>query len=154
MRVEDTFGFLLGGWSLRRSIEDHRNGSRIDFSGTAEVVELAGERPGERAGVRPGRARYHEHGSVITPAHHGPAERTLLYDRSDAGLRVSFADGRPFIDLDLSSGSWRAEHPCVADLYELTFTVLDADRIEERWLVRGPRWDYEALTVWQRVSPA
>jgi hypothetical protein len=147
VEILDTLAFLLGSWSLERSIEDHRSGTRGSFSGSATLV-WAGAEPG-LASVR--RARYDEAGELRFGAHTGPASRHLEYARQDgAAVMIYFADGRPFTDLDLRGGAWSTVHDCDEDRYEIT-TILRSDRVvEERWRVRGPSLSYDAITTLMR----
>jgi len=129
-----TLDFLLGTWEVDRSIEDHRSGTLGSFHGTAVLAVDPDEgRPGD------GRARYDETGELTFGAHTGPASRHLLYavGPGSAVVCVSFADGRPFVDLDLSGGSWRAVHQCGTDRYELTTIVRSRHVVEEHWHVRA-----------------
>jgi len=142
-----TLDFLLGTWAVDRSIEDHRSGALGSFRGTAVLAaEPEVGRPGDR------RARYDEAGELSFGTHAGPASRHLRYAAGPdaAVVRVSFADGRPFVDLDLSGGSWRAVHQCGADRYELTTIVRSRHIVEEHWRVRGPGKSYDAVTTLTR----
>jgi hypothetical protein len=149
VEILDTLAFLLGSWNLERSIEDHRSGACGSFSGTAALV-WAQARLG-LASTR--RARYDETGELRFGAHTGPASRHLEYARHDgAAVMIYFADGRPFTDLDLRGGAWRAVHPCGEDRYEIT-TILRSDRVvEEEWRVRGPSTSYDAITTLTRLD--
>ena len=143
-----TLDFLLGTWEVDRSIEDHRSGTRGSFHGTAVLaVDPDDGRPADC------RARYDETGELTFGAHAGPASRHLRYAAGpgSAVVRVSFADGRPFVDLDLSGGSWRAVHQCGADRYELTTIVRSRHVVEEHWHVRGPGKSYDAVTTLTRM---
>ena len=146
VEIRSTIDFLVGTWKVDREIEDHRSRTHGSFHGTATVVAAEpGQRPGER------RACYVEAGQLRFGAHRAPASRRLEYVRGDGDLvQVRFADGRPFIDLDLRSGQWQAVHQCGADRYELTTTVLSAGVIAERWHVQGPAKDYDAVTTLTR----
>jgi hypothetical protein len=146
MVVTDTLGFLVGTWRVERSIEDHRSGLSGHFQGTAV---LAGGPEGTAALTR---AAYQETGELRFGDHVAPARRGLDYVRAEGAVLLYFADGRPYVDLDLRSGTWRAEHPCVADLYEVTTTVRSPDEVRELWRVRGPDKDYDAVTVLRRVT--
>jgi Family of unknown function (DUF6314) len=150
VEIIDTFDFLLGSWKLSRSIEDHRSGIRGSFRGTAV---LAAAQPQPQPHPEGGRASYDEAGEMSFGAYTGPASRHLEYaTRPGSGLvAVSFADGRPFFDLDLSSGRWQGIHPCRDDRYELAFVVRSPDVVEERWHVTGPAKDYDAVTILTRA---
>jgi hypothetical protein len=139
LEIADTLAFLLGRWSIDRVIHDRRTSSTVNFHGTAEVDPV------------PGGASYMELGQVATDGHTGPARRRLSFSQRDDGtVRVDFQDGRPFLDLDLSTGHAQATHPCRADTYEMSFQVLGPDELLERWRVTGPEKDYGAETVWRR----
>jgi hypothetical protein len=150
VEIFDTLDFLLGHWRLDRSIDDHKSGTRGSFHGTAVVVAVS---PG-RGPDADGRASYRETGELRLGGYSGPASRRLEYAaRPDgAGVLVSFADGRPFIDLDLRDGTSHGVHQCRDDRYELTTTVRSQGVVEERWQVRGPDKDYDAVTTLTRID--
>jgi hypothetical protein len=139
VQVANTLAFLLGRWSIERVICDYRDGSEATFSGVAVVT------PGDEG------ASYVEAGQLRRGSHSGPARRTLAFrELAGGGVAVDFADGRPFIELDLAAGRWAGTHPCRADRYELSFEALGPDRMHETWRVTGPAKDYGAETVWRR----
>jgi hypothetical protein len=141
VRISDTLEFLTGSWTLQRTLTDHRTGVCGSFSGTATVrwTDAA-------------EAQYLEQGTLDFGAHHGPAGRTLrLLPAAGGAVGVRFANGRPFFELNLATGHCAADHPCVEDMHEISFTVIDAGTVEERWRVRGPATDYDALTTWRRA---
>jgi Family of unknown function (DUF6314) len=146
MVVTDTLDFLVGTWKVERSIEDHSSGLSGHFQGTAVLAGV----PQDAAAVT--RASYQETGELRFGDHAGPARRGLDYVRADGAVMLYFADGRPYVDLDLRSGTWRAEHPCVADLYEVTTIVRSPDELRELWRVRGPDKNYDATTTLRRVT--
>ncbi len=78
----------------------------------------------------------------------------FLPGEADGTTDVRFADGRPFHDLDLSSGRHVADHPCSADLYRGEFTVRDEDHWRTVWRVRGPAKDLVLTTDYARESRA
>jgi Family of unknown function (DUF6314) len=135
-----TLDFLLGTWSVERWIDDELSGDVGTFQGTATFV------------AEDERARFEEIGVVHFGEYSGRASRLLFFSEGpDALIKVSFADGHHFIDLDLGAGSSRDRHQCVSDGYDITTTVVDDDRIEEEWRVRGPAKNYVAMTVLTRV---
>ena len=145
MVVTDTLDFLIGTWTVERSIDDHRSGISGHFEGTAVLAGL----PQDAASVA--RAPYQETGELRYGDHAGPARRSLDYVRRGGAVMLYFTNGRPYVGLDLRSGSWRAEHPCVADLYEVTTIVRTPDELQELWRVRGPDKNYDATTTLRRV---
>lgn len=147
MEVGDTLGFLLGRWSIRRSLVQ-RDGGRASFVGTGTYTEHSGCDRGRR------QARYEEVGELVFASYSGAAGRSLHYAAAPGGgpVAVHFSDGRPFVDLDLSTGSWTARHPCAEDEYEIATRVLAPDVLEERWRVRGPTKSYDAVTTMARLA--
>ncbi len=147
MEIVDTLGLLLGTWTLQRSIEDHRLGIRGWFEGRAMLVDGT---PSENSdlGVR---ARYDEVGEIHFAAHTGRASRSLEYARLDnTAVMLYFADGRPFVDLDLRSGAWRSSHHCGDDHYAIATVVRSHNVVQEHWRASGPTMSYDAVTTLTR----
>jgi hypothetical protein len=138
--VPDVLAYLAGTWRVRRSVRDLAGGGTGEFSGTTRFTALEG-----------GGLLHHESGAFVWQGVARPAERTLRFLPGPHGTAdVRFADGRPFHDLDLSSGRHVADHPCAADLYRGEFTVRDADRWRTLWRVRGPAKDLVLTTDYTR----
>ncbi|MGV9452675.1 DUF6314 family protein [Streptomyces sp. NPDC003635] len=139
--VRDALEYLRGSWRVRRSVRDHASGERGEFSGTTVFGPLDG-----------GGLLHEESGTFVWQGVARPAERTLRFlPGSGPGTAdVRFADGRPFHDLDLTTGRHIADHPCAADLYRGEFTVLDADHWRTVWRVRGPAKDLVLTTDYAR----
>jgi hypothetical protein len=149
IHVEDTFAFVLGNWALTRTIDDQRSGNCGRFEGTSSVVELQ-----VRGHLDARRASYEEAGELAFGPHVGPAHRHLDYvRRGDAAVMIYFGDGRPYLDLDLTAGEWRAEHVCGEDLYEIVTVVRSHNLVEERWRATGPTTAYTALATLRRTMP-
>jgi hypothetical protein len=148
MVVIDTLEFLAGTWTVDRSIEDHRSGVSGSFRGSAVLAGI----PGDDEAATISRASYYESGELRYGAHAGTAWRRLEYVRCGGAVLLYFTDGRPYTDLDLRSGSWRAEHQCVADHYEVRTMVRSPDELLELWRVRGPDKDYDASTTLRRAG--
>jgi len=145
MALVDTFEHLLGRWSLTRQIEDALTATASHFEGTATWSETT-----EPAAVAR-TASLLEVGELTSGAHHGEARRSLLSTLAPSGIvELCFADGRSFADLDLRAGPWRSVHRCGDDTYEITTVASGPSTIEERWRVRGPAKDYEAISVLTR----
>jgi hypothetical protein len=144
----DTFRFLMGNWSLRRTIDDHLAQIQITVEGTAAVT-------GTVEGAPEGRSRsgvYVENGELCINGHHWPTNRLLtMTSESDAPIILRFGDTRVFADLDLRNGIWHATHHCGQDLYRITTSIVSDQEIEELWQVTGPNKHYTATTNLQRV---
>ena len=142
--VPDVLGYLAGRWSVARSVRDLASGEQGGFSGT--TVFVPEEDSGDDCGLL-----HHESGTFVWQDVARPAERTLRFLPGPGGTAdVRFADGRPFHDLDLTSGRHVAGHPCAADLYRGEFTVADADHWRTVWHVRGPAKDLLLRTDYAR----
>ncbi len=132
--ILDLMDFLQGVWDLTRTLEDRRAGQRGRFDGRAVFAPA-------RAGLV-----CRERGVLRLGAFTGPAERVTRYrfpapGRAPARAEVTFEDGRPFHDLDLSHGRWSVVHRCRDDLYRGSFEVEGRDRWTAVWRVSGPRKD-------------
>ncbi|WP_369168043.1 DUF6314 family protein [Streptomyces sp. R28] len=142
--VPDVLTYLAGSWRAERSVRDLASGAAGadgEFSGTTAFGPLEG-----------GGLLHQESGTFVWQGVPRPAERTLRFlpgaARGTADVR--FADGRPFHDLDLTSGRHIADHPCSADLYRGEFTVLDEDHWRTVWRVRGPAKNLVLTTDYAR----
>lgn len=139
--VPDALAYLGGRWRATRTVRDLASGDLGRFEG----ITLFG--PLEDGGLL-----HQESGTFIWQGVPRPAERTLRFLPGPGGaVDVQFADGRPFHDLDLSTGRYVADHPCAADLYRGEFTVHDEDHWWALWRVRGPAKDLELDTGYVRV---
>ncbi|WP_258726987.1 DUF6314 family protein [Cellulomonas sp. NS3] len=145
--LHDTVAYLLGTWHVDRELVDHRAGVAGTFRGTAVFRDLPGDGPhGARV------VEHAEEGELAWGGVVGPAGRTLhLHPEADGSAHVTFADGREFHDLDLRPGRWSAHHPCAADDYAGTFTVVSPDEWRVRWDVSGPTKDHTLVTVYRRA---
>lgn len=139
--VTDVLAHLTGCWRVERTVEDLVSGFDGRFEGTTSFSPLPG-----------GGLLHEESGSFTWQGVTRPAERTLRFlpGASPGTADVLFADGRPFHDLDLSSGRHVAGHPCAADLYRGEFTVRDADHWRTVWRVGGPAKDLVLTTDYTR----
>jgi hypothetical protein len=142
--VPDALLYLAGSWLLERSVRDLAGADEGTFTGTTTFSPLH-ERG--RSGLL-----HHESGTFVWQGVARPAERTLhfLPGTAPGAADVRFADGRPFHDLDLTSGRWITDHPCAADLYRGEFTVLDSDHWRTVWQVAGPAKDLVLTTDYTR----
>ncbi|MGC9544462.1 DUF6314 family protein [Streptomyces sp. UG1] len=139
--VPDALTYLAGTWRAERSVRDLASGEEGRFSGTTVFSPL------ESGGLL-----HQESGRFVWQGVSRPAERTLRFlpGAAPGTVEVRFADGRPFHDLDLTSGRHVADHPCSADLYRGEFTVLDEDHWRTVWRVRGPAKDLVLTTDYAR----
>ncbi|MEC4017518.1 DUF6314 family protein [Streptomyces sp. H27-D2] len=139
--VADAVAYLTGHWSIERTLLDMRTGSAGRFRGTAEF------RPSEEDGS----LLHIEEGELLWDGTVSRVGRTLhLSPRPDGTADVTFADGRPFHDLDLRTGQWTTDHPCAEDRYEGTFTVASAREWHLRWRVSGPAKTQLLRSVYRR----
>ena len=146
--VPEVLAFLAGTWHVERELRD---GDRTGhFTGTAEFrPESDGS---DNGGDGDGDWLHVEDGVMDWGEVSREAGRTLrLTPHADGTADVFFADGRPFHTLDLRAGRWTAVHPCAADHYEGTFTVVSPDEWHLRWDVRGPAKDQLLDSVYTRV---
>ncbi|MFF5536109.1 DUF6314 family protein [Streptomyces cinerochromogenes] len=139
--VPDVLAHLAGRWRVERDVRDLASGAEGHFSGVTVFSALDG-----------GGLLHEESGTFTWQGAARPATRTLRFlphpvpGRAD----VRFADGRPFHELDLTTGRYVADHPCAADLYRGEFTVRDADHWRTVWRVGGPAKDLLLTTDYVR----
>jgi hypothetical protein len=145
--VADVLGYLAGSWRVEREVRDLASGAAGHFTGTTVFSPLEDGGDG---------LLHQESGTFDWQGTSRPAERTLWFlpGERPGTAAVRFADGRPFHDLDLTSGRHVADHPCVADLYRGEFTVRDADHWRTVWRVGGPAKDLVLTTEYARVRIA
>jgi hypothetical protein len=135
--VPDALVYLSGGWSVVRSVRDLTSGAEGVFTGTTVFGPLDD-----------GGLLHRETGTFVWQGVPRPAERTLRFlpGTAPGTADVRFGDGRPFHDLDLTTGHWRTDHPCAADLYRGAFEVHDENRWRTLWRVGGPAKDLLLVT--------
>ncbi|MEU5768568.1 DUF6314 family protein [Streptomyces asoensis] len=140
--VPDALAYLRGSWRVTRSVQDRAGGGEGRFDGTTVFGAL------DTGGLL-----HEESGTFVWLGVARPAERTLRFLPGPAPgtVDVRFADGRPFHDLDLTTGRHVAEHPCSADLYRGEFTVRDPDHWRTVWQVAGPAKDLLLTTDYARL---
>jgi hypothetical protein len=145
--VPDVLAYLAGRWRVERSVRDLTSGAQGRFSGATVFGPLDSWDSLDGGGLL-----HHESGTFTWQGVPRPAERTLCFLPGDSPgtADVRFADGRPFHDLDLTSGRHLADHPCSADLYRGEFTVRDQDHWRTVWRVGGPAKDLVLVTEYAR----
>ena len=137
--VPDLRAFLEGAWRLSRSLDDRRTGQRGRLDGLAVFT------PSGALLI------YRERGMVRLGGYQGRAERVYRYGFPAPGrAEVAFEDGAPFHDLDLTGGTWTADHRCREDRYRGVFRALAPDAWEVVWRVAGPRKDQTLTTRYCR----
>lgn len=139
--VPDALAYLAGRWRVERSVRDLAGGDEGGFEGVTVFGPLDG-----------GGLLHEESGTFTWQGVVRPATRTLCFlpGTTPGTADVRFADGRPFHELDLTTGRYVAEHPCAADLYRGEFTALDADHWRSVWRVGGPAKDLVLTTDYVR----
>jgi hypothetical protein len=146
--VADALTYLAGNWRTERTVRDLASGDEGEFSGTTAFGRL------EDGGLlsEDGGLLSHESGVFVWRGVPRRAERTLRFlpGGTPGTADVRFSDGRPFHDLDLTSGHHVADHPCAADLYRGEFSVLDVDHWRTVWRVGGPAKDLVLTTDYTR----
>ncbi|MDH6491689.1 DUF6314 family protein [Streptomyces sp. SAI-127] len=146
--VADVLAYLSGNWRTERTVRDLASGDEGEFSGTTAFGRLEDGGPlSEDGGLLS-----QESGIFVWQGVPRPAERTLRYlpGGTPGAADVRFSDGRPFHDLDLTTGHHVADHPCAADLYRGEFSVLDVDHWRTVWRVGGPAKDLVLTTDYKR----
>lgn len=140
--VSDVLVYLAGSWRVERSVRDLASGDEGTFSGVTVF------RPLEEGGG----LLHAESGTFTWQGVARPTERTLRFlpGPTPGTADVRFADGRPFHELDLTTGRHAADHPCAADFYQGEFTVRDADHWRTVWRVGGPAKDLLLTTDYVR----
>ncbi|MFF4160153.1 DUF6314 family protein [Streptomyces sp. NPDC001678] len=139
--VPDVLAFLTGRWTVDRTLTDLATGSTGTYRGTAEF----------RADGDGARLLHVEDGELDWNGTVNRAGRTLgLLPGPDGTAEVTFADGRPFHDLDLRTGLWHTRHPCGADLYDGEFTVVSPGEWRVRWRTAGPAKEHVQHSVYRR----
>ncbi|MEU1705748.1 DUF6314 family protein [Streptomyces sp. NPDC005706] len=139
--VPDVLAHLAGRWRVERSVRDLAGGDEGRFAGVTVFSPLDG-----------GGLLHEESGEFTWRGVTRPATRTLRFlpGREPGTADVRFADGRPFHELDLTSGRYVVGHPCAADFYRGEFTVADADHWRTVWHVGGPAKDLVLTTDYVR----
>ncbi len=98
-----------------------------------------------------GHGWYREVGELCYGDYTGPANRTLqILRRADGGAVLRFSDGRPYVEVDLSSASWSGQHFCGRDTYEIEMQAQSQEIILEKWRVLGPSKHYDAVALLRR----
>jgi len=133
----DLRAYLLGDWSVDRTLLDRATGSRGTFTGVVRFTE-----------TNDGGLHFREEGTVQwNPAggtpFAGPASREYLLRASATpdAMDMFFPDGRPFHRIGFGGQDHRDTHWCDPDTYRVEYTKLGPDEFHYRWDVTGPAKD-------------
>ncbi len=142
--------YLLGSWSVARTMLDRATGSRGTFTGVASFTE-----------TDDGGLRFREEGTVNwAPAgaatFTGPASREYLLKPSAAPetMDMLFPDGRPFHRIGFGGADNRDRHWCDPDSYRVHYTHIGPAEFHYNWDVTGPAKDLLLESVLHRTQPA
>jgi hypothetical protein len=147
----DLRDYLLGSWSVDRTLLDRATGTSGTFTG---VVRYSAVNDG-------GGLSFHEEGTVRLAAtavdgkpFSGPAVRDYVLhpaETSDA-MDVSFPDGRPFHRMSFRPNASQDQHWCDPDTYRVTYVLSGPDHFSYAWDVRGPQKDLLLESVLRRLD--
>lgn len=144
----DLRAYLLGSWSVERTLLDRAAGTRGSFSG---VVQFTGNDGGG--------LRLREDGTVSWTSYTaepftGPASREYLLRPGDtpAVMDVFFPDGRPFHRMGFTAQSSKDRHWCDPDSYRVGYELIGPDDFRYRWDVTGPAKDQLLESVLHRLG--
>ena len=147
-RCLDLRAYLVGDWSVDRTMLDRATGSRGTFTGVVHFT-----------GTDDGGLRFREEGTVQwNPAGRapftGPASREYLLRPSATPdtLDMYFPDGRPFHRMGFGGQANRDRHWCDPDTYRVVYTRLGPDEFRYRWDVTGPAKDLLLDSVLHRTA--
>ena len=151
----DLRAYLLGSWTVERTLLDRSTGTRGSFTG---VVRFTDTPDG-------GGLSYREEGTVSwasvpggpagTPFS-GPASREYLLRPTGTPdtLDMFFPDGRPFHRMGFGPQSGRDQHWCSPDTYRVHYTWTGPDEFRYQWDVTGPAKDQLLTSVLLRTDEA
>ncbi|MEQ8664385.1 MAG: DUF6314 family protein [Rhodospirillales bacterium] len=138
-RIGDLRSFLAGEWRLDRDIDDDRLGQNGVLHGLARFSQSGDG------------LAYREVGRLTFGDYADDVSRDYRYDFPEKAVaRISFADGRPFHELDLRRGKAAVRHLCGDDIYNGVITADSPDRWTATWTVNGPRKAIRIASVFRR----
>ena len=143
--------YLLGSWSVERTLWDRSSGTRGTFAGVARFSPTDDD----------GGLDFHEEGTVRWPtpdggAFTGPAGRNYILQPADSpdAMDMTFPDGRPFHRMSFRETASQDNHWCDPDTYRVTYALRGPDEFSYSWDVQGPRKDLLLESVLRRLAPA
>ncbi|MET4094960.1 DUF6314 family protein [Arthrobacter sp. UYCu712] len=145
----DLRGYLLGAWSLTRTLLDRATGTRGTFTGVVRFTPLTDD----------GGLHFREEGTLVWTSFTGkpftgPASRDYLLRPTGTldALDMFFPDGRPFHRMGFGQQSSHDEHWCDPDTYRVTYTLVGPAEFHYRWDVTGPMKDQLIESVLRRTE--
>jgi hypothetical protein len=146
----DLRAYLLGSWSVERTLWDRSSDARGTFTGIVRFSPKDDD----------GGLAFHEEGTMRwpTPAggtFTGPASRDYVLHPTDApdAMDMTFPDGRPFHRMSFREEASQDRHWCDPDTYRVTYAVRGPDEFSYSWDVQGPRKDQFLESVLRRLGP-
>ena len=154
--------YLLGAWSVDRTMWDRQSGTRGSFTGVVHFSDLDHSEPRRSTPQASGHHHAllsHEEGTVHWAASNGspftgPATRDYILRTADApgALDVFFPDGRPFHQMSFTATA-NAQHWCDPDTYRVQYVYVSQDEFRYTWDVSGPAKDLLLESVLRRLDP-
>ena len=146
----DLRAYLLGSWSVERTLWDRSSGARGTFAG---VVRFSPKHDD-------GGLDFHEEGTMRWPSpaggtFTGPASRDYVLHPADSpdAIDMTFPDGRPFHRMSFREAASQDQHWCDPDTYRVTYTRRGPDEFSYSWDVQGPRKNLLLESVLRRLGP-
>jgi hypothetical protein len=142
--------YLLGSWSVERTLWDRSSDARGTFTGVVRFSPKDDD----------GGLAFHEEGTMRWPAPDGgtftgPASRDYVLHPTDVpdAMDMTFPDGRPFHRMSFREEASQDRHWCDPDTYRVTYALRGPDEFSYCWDVQGPRKDQFLESVMHRLGP-
>lgn len=157
----DLRAYLLGSWTVERTLLDRATGTRGAFTGVVSFTPLQVSDGRHSAGGQDdGGLRLHEDGTISWMSFSGepftgPASRDYLLRATESPetMDMFFPDGRPFHRMGFGAQTSNARHWCDPDTYRVSYTRTGPDEFRYRWDVTGPAKDQQLESVLRRQRP-
>ncbi|WP_160667605.1 DUF6314 family protein [Pseudarthrobacter sp. ATCC 49987] len=149
----DLRAYLLGSWTVDRTLLDRSTGNRGTFTGVVRFTAMDDD----------GGLRFREDGTVAwasvpggpagTPFT-GPASREYLLRPTGAPdtMDMLFPDGRPFHRMGFGPQNSHDQHWCHPDSYRVSYTMTGPDDFRYEWDVTGPAKDQLLTSFLRRTA--
>ncbi|MHA1598648.1 MAG: DUF6314 family protein [Alphaproteobacteria bacterium] len=139
--VDDIRSFMIGTWSLTRTINDLRQNMPGAMQGGATIATGDDD------------YHYREQGELCFGDYRETVHRTYRYSFPGPGIaEVCFDDGRPFYRLDLGNGFCKVQHVCGDDIYRGAFRVDGPDAWRSNWFISGPNKEIVLDSRYERTT--